>query len=330
MILKKFGGLNNSKLTYCQTYQWNLQIYKYWEEKEIRKAVIGKFEYYKVTDDNEVKIIAPLCLRNNEAYIIGKGCGQNYYDFVYGENLEEKYVYKLMVYLKNKGINIIHIPLIRSESDLCKILLKPNNIFKIDKKNSCVVNMKFDFDDYDSYFKSLSKSTRQNIRTAYNRLRKDDIDYKVNVEEKKISETRAKELMNFYVRRHSLDLNNCCLKEKIIQKARRFILGKWDNNKVVFNSMINNDNHRLYSIYIEGNLAAYYYGLVYPENKISFKHVAINDDYKKYSPGMILANEIIKLENKRFKVFDFTTGRENYKYKLGCTDESCYEMQIKL
>ena len=45
---------------------------------------------------------------------------------------------------------------------------------------------------------------------------------------------------------------------------------------------------------------------------------------------MILANEIIKLENKRFKVFDFTTGRENYKYKLGCTDESCYEMQIKL
>lgn len=31
--------------------------------------------------------------------------------------------------------------------------------------------------DYDSHFKQLSKSVRQNIRTAYNRMQKDGVDF---------------------------------------------------------------------------------------------------------------------------------------------------------
>lgn len=317
-----------TKLTYCQTWEWNYQIYKYYKEKFYRKYILGNFIYIYIYEDDDLKLIAPISYRSNKATIIGKGCGQNYYDFIYGNGLDDRYFLELLKYLKKKNIKILDIPLIREESSLFKFIKNSN--YKHNLKETKIVKLNYNYSSFEEYFKNLSKSTRQNIRTAYNRMEKDNIDYKYFVKEKDISSNEARKMMEFYVKRHDTIKKGDTLKENIIFYLRKLFLGEWQNDKVVYYSMTGNNNHKLYTLYLNNELAAYYYGLIYPYNKISFKHVCINNKYRKYSPGMILAMEILKRDSEKYDCFDFTTGVEDYKYKLGCCDEKCFGVRIFL
>ena len=68
---------------------------------------------------------------------------------------------------------------------------------------------------------------------------------------------------------------------------------------------------------IEGQLAAYFFGFV-RNHTIEINRVVINDEYKFYSPGIIMFHEYIKRAIPAgLNTIDLTVGDEKYKYDLG-------------
>ena len=59
-------------------------------------------------------------------------------------------------------------------------------------------------------------------------------------------------------------------------------------------------------------------------------HVAVDDKFSRYSPGMILLSKTIEMEigKKSIACFDLTNGDEGYKFSLGAVPHSteyyCY------
>ena len=88
--------------------------------------------------------------------------------------------------------------------------------------------------------------------------------------------------------------------------------------------MVKNENSITVVYRINGNLAAYCYGLKYKNNNICILQVAYNEELGKYSPGIIMLCDFIKwlydnyiTSSNRELVLDLTVGNERYKYDLG-------------
>lgn len=204
----------------------------------------------------------------------------------------------------------------------------------IKKSESYNVMLPYFYASFEDYFKTLSKSTRQNYRTALNRLNKDEKNYSFEFFEDIIPEEEIKNFLSDHKKR----LENRYLRgrsvliEKILQPARYLIYGNYRRDGVVALSMYNGNRQILGIMKIDGKNAAYYYGLPSENNgnnRINFFRVCVNDEeFGFYSPGMVLGIELIKKYQNRFSIYDFTKGNEPYKYKMGCQNE--YDMIITI
>lgn len=92
--------------------------------------------------------------------------------------------------------------------------------------------------------------------------------------------------------------------------------------------MLKSEENQLFILRINEEMAAFYYGTSDNNGCLHFVRVAVNDNFARYSPGIILGNEIIKMFNGECKIFDFTRGREEYKSKLGCVEVPCKNINI--
>lgn len=211
----------------------------------------------------------------------------------------------------------------------------PENEWIIEKEESFNVMLPYTFESFEEYFKTLSKSTRQNYRTAINRLRKDGKSFSFDFYENEIPEIE----MNNFLKDHKERLSNRYLNnrsaivEKTLEPARRLIYGKYRRDGIAALSMKKGNNQILAVMKIDNKNAAYYYGLISESSemkRINFFRVCVNDtEFGFYSPGMILGMEIIKKYQAEFSIYDFTKGDESYKYKFGCQNEDDFFVRIK-
>ena len=178
--------------------------------------------------------------------------------------------------------------------------------------------------DYQEYFNSLSKSNRQNIRTAYNKLTKDDKEYHLEcLQGFSINKTIIKQQIGIYNKR------------ALEQRAkRRSIITKF--KQLYFNPItvacMRLDNAISFNFYINNRIAAFMIGFKTNFNSIVIPRLAIDSEFAKYMPGKLLINEAIKylVAHSDIRNIDLSRGDEKYKYDMGGKTHYNYDFEIIL
>lgn len=266
------------------------------------------------SDQGVIQAIIPVLRHkktNGDFYeIFGNANGFNECGILYRDS---KVLKQCITQLKEAGMNLRFIKIDERS---------PISEFKtVNSKTTNNVEIHFKV-DFDIYFKSLSSSVRQNIRTAYNRLNKDGLTYSLEVFQPKDGCNRfpTKEIIDLYCRRHSERYG-----------VETSFLKKWFLRNQSFATRLYKyaDNALTTLLRIDGKPAAFLSGL-YSKDRLIVPRLSIDSMFNRYSPGMILVCEAIKymIGNTSIKILDLSQGEEEYKYKLGGIRHCSYSFEI--
>ena len=182
-------------------------------------------------------------------------------------------------------------------------------------------NINIEFDSYEDYFQTLSKHAKQNLRTAYNRAERDGKkielvcyhgDTKTLRKDSKIRKD-LDECMKLYTERQ--------LSSYVKNKVKTFAFRIKNLQYFSISSKMNKRGY-VAILKIDGKIAAFMHGFYNPFDKAyEIPRLAMNSDFKFYSPGMILITEVIKkcIENKEASNLNLLRGEEQYKYTMGAS-----------
>ncbi|BES66472.1 hypothetical protein SANA_29110 [Gottschalkiaceae bacterium SANA] len=279
--------------------------------------------FYAFYENEKCVAIAPMCKRyaRNGAYYTSFGAIADlaFQNFVYGNELSIEQFDECMklLYKRLKRIRFYRVP----EETYLNDALKDNNI---EIKNNINVAIECE-NDYDHYFTNLSKSVRQNIRTAYNRIKKDGLEYDFNLYSSgNVTLKESNEIMDVYIKRRK---NNYGLRYNV--KIQEWFLRHYHYNTIGFRKL----EEGMYAVLkINGQVAAFWGGYVDRNRRyVIVPRLAINDEYYKYSPGYLLINETMKILKKEYgvPVLDLSKGDEKYKYDLGGKAYSTYDYLVE-
>jgi|GEM_PF-1870708 len=247
-------------------------------------------------------------------FFLGAGGETDYNDLCYfqktvSDDEIDLLIEGLMEYSKQ---DVFHISQVIKDSPLAKwsekraILIKSNTCAKIIIPSS-----------FDEYIKSLSKSTRQNIRTAHNRLSTDNKKCEIKIYGKEtISPELVDGLLNVYEQRRIIKNKRLTLIQMVLEIYRKCSKKRYN---IIKKAMLQLDNNYLAVVYIESKIAAYLFGLRDYDRQICIMQVAINDEYKRYSPGVLLIVKVVEtlIAKGNVRCLDLTNGDEKYKFDLG-------------
>jgi len=286
--------------------------FAYWYHRFLHLApsnILIRERFFIVKDmNNKPLAILPFIHRKNRYYLYGDMCSSGYLDIITRNHLSNEAYDEIFSLLSARIENItLYFNKINERSNLLPYLLCKTK----EKSFSACVNISFG-ENYDEYFKSLSKNVRQNIRTAHNRLNREGLKYDVKVLlNKKITKAILKEELNIYVKRAETRV------AKGFNVFGKFYIKKLDPITISLANMSNNFHSILY---IENEIAAFIAGYIRNDGKtIVVPRHAINQKYSLYSPGALLISETIKycIKNSRIRNLDLSRGDEKYKYAMG-------------
>lgn len=245
----------------------------------------------------------------------------DYYDWVYPNSVTVADLEQIIRQIANeyKGVSLIfrHV---QASSKLCVAL---QNIQAPFSELVCVA---IDFEeDYEQHIKSLRKSVRQNLRTANNRVKRDELEMEFKMSEKGDAIDFDK-LKSLYKQRNAHKNNAVYWKTKVLHYLN---YGKNEVPDMFGVDAIKQTDFCLAELFLNGTLAAYFFG--YRQGaKIEINRVVINDDFRFYSPGLLLLAAYMENEIPNgLKVLDLTVGDEKYKYDLGGKDHLIYNFKIE-
>lgn len=310
LSLQDSGALNSP----FQEYEYIKLSYKLFFPYCIHRKYLAMF--YAFYEDGVCVMILPLVkyLKGRSAELFANEDGLNYCDVLVQD---KKYILPALKLLANEH-NYLY----------CNKVLESSLLYSISKDlnvdNKTINNVCISFgEDYSVYNKSLSKSTRQNLRTAYNRLDTDGRNIELKVLYGGDKSLDYKPFLTLYCQRHSTRYN--------VQTNR---LKKWFLLHLNFSTVnyIKNHNGLTIALYIDGKLASFMSGMLGRQNEYVVPRLSINDEYGFYSPGMILINEAIKyfMSNTSVRHLDLSLGEEPYKYKMGGTVHYTHSFKLEL
>ena len=271
---------------------------------------------YFITDkNNKIVFIAPMRKHMFTGVIdtLGNVSYCDITDFLYDKDLSKEDRKRCVSLLRKKIGKSFKLSRIVEDSHTISYL---GNEFQITEVARCV-NIKVE-SDYDSHIASLSKSVRQNIRTANNRLIKNHqfIELKYFEDASTFTKIIIKDAKRIYLKRqketYSQGIN-------FIKKIKHLLVVK----------LLRHDNFSLYksknaitaSLYLNNEIAAFFSGLINKrKDRIVIPRLAIDEKFKFYSPGYLLLCETIKyliMNNSSIKNIDLCRGTEKYKTDLG-------------
>jgi len=264
------------------------------------------FAFYK---EGRLIMIAPMCKRYTKQGIRYVSFGATptiaFQDFIYSDELDEDDMTTCLELMKAE-CGTMRFYNLSQESMLYKVLAKDLQPVRENMNITIPIG-----ESYESYYASLSKNTRQNVRTAYNRMNTDGRQWTMELlDGKELTRTVEKELMDVYVAR---------------RKARyrtTSAIHEWFLRHEHFNTiaMRRQENARFIILRIDNVVAAFLAGYVDNNHQsLLIPRLAINNAFSRYSPGVVLVNESMKLlEDKlHLKYLDLSKGDEKYKFQMG-------------
>lgn len=244
----------------------------------------------------------------------------DYYDFVCSEDFEFDLIpeifRKIAFDCKAAEIQINHL---NSFSGLIKPLQEDLS-YQVSTLKCVAVHLE---DDYELYLKTISKSVRQNLRTAQNRVIKNNLNFGYRLLTNKDCDRIDFQMLKDLYSQRNQQKNS----EKVYWKTKisRFLDYGFSQEKDMFEiAEIKDTDFTLGLLYLDQNLVSYFFGFR-SNSGIEINRVVINDKFRFYSPGLLLLNEYIKQEiPKGLKTFDLTLGDEKYKYDLAGKEHHVY------
>lgn len=313
---------NGADMTAFQTYSWYELICNQYSHKG--NLIPGKVVFAAAYDDKAIKMIAPLFIItlpsaiqkfniDNGAHILGKWGYTDYLNFIYDDFSEKCFEMITKTIKENFKIRNLNIHQLLPETSLHRYLDKYYSNSLLFEGDCAHIPVQ---ENFDCYYKLLSKNVRQNLRTAQNRADKDNIDIHYEIHHR-LSKHDAEEFYNIYCERQYI--KNSESNENLIAK----ISGKYSSyKKSKFNfltqAMTSLDNGFVLGCYSGTQKIGLCYG-VEDENGIRIPIVCFKQDFSRYSPCMLCIYNYIKdsYENGTIKTFDLLKGNEPYKFNLG-------------
>ncbi|MBQ0022287.1 MAG: GNAT family N-acetyltransferase [Prevotellaceae bacterium] len=309
--LQSKGGLNTPFQDFFYLKRTSKLLYPYYFRKKYMAC------FYCFYDDGVCVMIVPIAkyLNCRKAELLANVNGLNYCD-VLVKNV--KYIKPALAMLKSDYDVLMCNKVL--DSSLLYLEMKESIGDDFILNNVCV---NFD-DDYERFNKSLSKSTRQNLRTAYNRINTDGraMEFKT-FRGGEMCARDYKQFIDLYIERHAYRYN---LKTSRLKKW--FLL----NQSFATLNYIKNPNGMTAALYIDGKLSAFMSGLIGDKCEFVVPRLSINEEFSFYSPGMLLLNETIKyfMANTQVRHLDLSKGEEPYKYKMGGEKHLTHSFMIDL
>lgn len=308
---------NKSSLTYFCSAEWHKVVLSFLKKSALTKRLL-KIQYFSVQNEKNQVIVAGFFFVNRYgknkklqfSHILGPS---DYYDFVYQQDdLTFAAVKDIMSTIQKKyNAASLSVSMVKESSSIASYLLQNDKALKT-QLPAAAIHLE---ENYEQYLQALSKSVKQNIRTAYNRLKRDELDYKLTIVDRNdtanIDFNKLKEL---YALRNVHRKEEHNWKVKLFQSLNNSFSAQVDMFEL---ETLKQTDFTLGLLEFKNELAAYFFGFE-RNGKIEINRVVINEAFKFYSPGMILFNEYIKIAFEQdIKVIDLTNGDEKYKFDLG-------------
>jgi len=191
----------------------------------------------------------------------------------------------------------------------------------------------------EAYTRMLSKSTRQNIRTAWNRSRKDGVTLRVEWTQAPVEDEAASELA---LLKKTREANRSRLHRGVVPGLRAAL------RTVIFSALFTpyNEAHEavkritdpwVMRVSANERLCAFAFGI--PDQfggarVLRVLQVGYDEAFARYSPGLLGLHTFISDQAARqrpdFDIIDFTRGGERYKYELGGTRTSVADVAFTI
>lgn len=272
--------------------------------------------FYVFKEDENTIMIFPLFKRWFSGIYTGYGykAGLGYIDAVYPEDINVGTMSDCFYALKqNAGKMSIDLQHVKAGTAFGRWL--QSNGGMVSEEGYTIIPF---LEDYESYYSSLSKHMKQNIRTAYNRLKTDDGEYGFECVSYSKMHGLEKELQRLYIDRQMSKYNKSWLYGFFVKY-------------IDFGTKIQHEKDidvRAFVLRINGKIAAYYDG-IFSDRGIIVPRLAIAEGFDRYSPGVMLLNESIKFLIKEGKQsIDLTHGTENYKLFMGGKIHQCVGLKV--
>ena len=305
-------------MTSFQTYSW----YEMLNECYVPKDTLNYLSIYAVVKrEEEVVLIAPLWIvkktfrivNKKGIYFLGREGWSDYLNFIYKDFDDAAMTFLLQEVAKKYEVSSFNFSELKENVQSYKYF-NSNMTLKKSRKCTCVaLTLPSTIEEYN---KLLSKNARQNIRTAHNRLKKDDLDIRFVFDDKEVDRERCRNMRE----------------QRFIEKFKHVSKLRLMKHKIMYKLTFHfrpylpfmcYDGGHFLTTYIGDELCSFFYYLIDDIHKHVYVIAAgVNLEYSRYSPGIIslntFINEIIKSQN--IDVIDFTRGDEPYKYAIGGKD----------
>lgn len=319
-IWKAFYRGNRYLFPY-QSYEYNQVAYRCFRFQT--HCLSEKYFFYVYYQDKTPRAILPLMLKQKKLYIFGDFESAGALDFIYPEDAGPEDFAGAITELKKIHSEELYINSLNVRSKLYEFLVlqgreKPEAL----RQTGSRICVKIPFNDYDSYYNSLTRNNRQNLRTAYNRLEKDGLSWKLAVDRKvRLHSKSYQDEFAIYVKRESERGNT---DRGFFSKLRL----KYTDTVMV--ALRNLNNSYDFKFYIGEDLAAFMMGLESENNEVIVPKLAIDSRFSKYSPGKLMINEAVKylITNGNIRTLDLSKGEEKYKYDMGGTEHINYSFAV--
>lgn len=170
-------------------------------------------------------------------------------------------------------------------------------------------------DDYDAYYKSLSKNARQNIRTAYNRMNRDEkrLEFRIVQGTDRLTKEQKDEMIRVYCTRMHDKFG-----DELPAYPVMYFMQRYCNPIVRSLNTLDAQFHAL--LYIDGELAAFLSGFRNQAgSQIVVPRLSMNGKFDFYDPGIVLLRETAEYLCREYPntTLDLSRGNEKYKYAMG-------------
>lgn len=284
--------------------------------------------YLQLLEDGKTLMILPVCkYRGTDRYCsVGKFNGFQVYDFIYGKEMTIGKMQQCLEFvlqaLKAEKICLYNVP---GDSVLYACISdaeEPLQGYRVSvngNDNVCIDTQL----DYDVWHSGLSKSTRQNIRTAYNRMNTDGVTMRFEIARgEKIKSGTLDCLIDLYCKRHSERYH------VETSSLKKLYLRHLDFSTTCLRA--HPDNFYA-AVYMNDKLAAFLSGMVEKGGTSAIiPRLSIEDEFSKYSPGVVLINETVRkmTSDLNIRYLDLSKGAEKYKFSMGGQPYNTYNIEI--
>jgi predicted N-acyltransferase len=186
--------------------------------------------------------------------------------------------------------------------------------------------IEFASSSYDEYFKSLSKHQRQNIRTGYNKLSREEITWRIEKFDAANPMPRGvwKQCLRMYNER-------CNMKNKRANGLKRYWV-EWKNSQVDLMNILIRKWNRVVSfvMFMDEQPVAYMSGMYNNQHDTFYvPRLSCSNSFLRYDTGILMLNESIKLLlADGVRTIDLTRGDEHYKFAMGAVAHTNYVLHL--